>query len=535
MLNTATFKGTAQERGFQHGERFAAEIRRSGIIEFYRDYCAKNLLGGDSRAMALLSRWLHRRCAAGLSAHARDLISGFARGGGFDAEALAPCFAMPDVLNTLIGCFGRLAAAAPTLGCTSVAAWGDYTVDGSFLYARNLDFPGNRIWDQFPLVARHKPDRGIPYVSLGAAGSVLDGITGINEEGVSVALHQHLSRDATPLGGRPILDLGLEALQYSRTIEDAVAICSKSRPTSAWTVVLTHWKRRRAALVEIAPSGVAVKNFDRGTMARANCYLDARHKEKEMDYPCWRESSVVRRRRAEQIIDEHKGRVDAKIMAGLLSDHFDMDRGRLRAFAQTIAQPHNMTSAVFEPEKGILWIADGSSPVCQGPYRKLSLWEDSGPGEALDVKDPLSAKKRAGFRSYIDGFSAWQETGDVASCLRRLEAGAAADPDEPAYRYVIGLLKLRSGDWGAAADSLGLGAAMPDYRHRSEAQRLWLARAHDLAGRRDPAQALYRGLETDALKPSLRRAAKKGLAQPYSAKAAGKIKPDFIYADVHRY
>ncbi len=263
-MKFAEFSGSAKARGERHGELFGAAARESGAMDFFRDYCEREALGGPTPVASRVLDALHRRFAARLSPDARALASGFCRASGFDEPGLLKALVMPDVINYLVGAAGR-ALSAPTLGCTTVAAWGDYTPDGKFLYGRNLDFIGNGLWDKNQLVARHRPDRGIPYVSLSSAGCVLDGITGVNEEGLTVDLHQHISTDVGYWpGGRPILDLGLEVLQFARTIEDAIAIVERNPTTSGWSLVVTHWKQKRGAVLERSPRHFGVQHHREG-------------------------------------------------------------------------------------------------------------------------------------------------------------------------------------------------------------------------------------------------------------------------------
>ena len=42
-------------------------------------------------------------------------------------------------------------------------AWGDATVDGELLFARNFDFPGVGVWDAAPAFVACAPDGGQRY------------------------------------------------------------------------------------------------------------------------------------------------------------------------------------------------------------------------------------------------------------------------------------------------------------------------------------------------------------------------------------
>jgi hypothetical protein len=518
------------------GELFGAQVRESRIVDFYHDYCSRHLPRRSVLA-GLGSRLLLSLVALRFSNQARALIQGFCEASGLEPRKVSRAFVMPDVLNFLVGFSGRLAG-LPTLGCTSAAAWGDYTEGSAFLFARNLDFPGMGFFDRFPAVCRHKPDHGIPYVSVGTAGLVVDGITGINAEGIILALHQHISRDVSILtGGRPILDLGRQVLETCRTLEEAVDAVARWRTTSCWTVVLGDSRRRRACAVERAPDSCVPVWADSGKLGRANDFVTPRLHSREIDYRPWRESSRLRMARVDDLLESKKGRVGPAYMASLLSDRYDAEQGVLRSFAQSIGQVHNMTSVVFEPDRGQLWVSESRAPAHQGPYRRLSLWDESPLGEPLEgVVQGLPEDRRESLAGYVRAITDWQERRNPSELLEDLSEAVENDPEEPVYRYLLGFFAMKTGLFETAAQSFEAGAAMRDIPQRIAAQKLWQARALDLMGRRDSAVRLYGDLcATQGLWPVLRRAAQRGSSRRYSRRSLERCMPDFFYGDIFPY
>lgn len=533
-MRIAEFAGSAKARGERHGELFGAAARESGVMDFFRDYCEREALGGPVPVASGVLDALHRRFAARLSPDARALTAGYCRASGTDERGTLKALVMPDAINYLIGAAGR-ATFAPTLGCTSVAAWGDYARDGRFVYGRNLDFIGNGLWDKNQLVARHRPDKGIPYVSLSSAGCVLDGITGLNEEGLTVDLHQHISTDVGfwP-GGRPILDLGLEVLQFARTIEDAIAIVERNPTTSGWSLVVTHWRQKRGAVLERSPRHFGVSHHRDGRMAFTNTYRHAPLRAREIDAPAFRESSRLREMRAWELLEKSKGRVDATTVASLLGDHLDVERGRVRAFAQCIAYPNNLTSVVMEPESGRMWVGAGPAPMCDSPFVKVSLWgKDEGAVEHLALEPGLSPAQREGFKDYVRAVTSWVNDRDHVRAAEAMKTAVARDPEDPAYRLMSGLFLLQCADWKGAADSFEAGAALPDLPHRSASQRYWRGRALDVLGRRAEAVALYAEAARTATFKPLVAAAQRGTRRRLAP--SRRMMPDVFHADAHAY
>ena len=466
----------------------------------------------------------------------KDLVRGFSRGGGFREEEILRVATMPDVLNFLVG-WGALITGAPTLGCTSVAAWGDYTVDGKFLYARNLDFVGNGYWDKNPLVTRHKPDIGIPFTTIGSAGVMVDGITGINAEGLTVAIHEHYSTEVGFFaGGRPILDLALRVLQNARTVDEAVRLCASWPTISGWSLVVTQWKQRRACVIERTRRNMKVRYAHGERLVQTNDYADPLLNASELNHPGFRESSRLRPQRANEILRENKGAVDASLLAGLLNDRLDPDRARIRAFAQAIHQPNNLTCVIMEPENGILWVSAGEAPACEGPFLKVPMWEEKGPGETLSIPaDPLSPRRREAYTHYLMALKAWFDRRDSRAALLELEEAVTGDPEDPIYRQLYGQMALKVGETETALESFEIGAHLPDMRHRTHVQRLWQARSLDLLGRRPQATTIYESLTRQNPVPPLHRAARKGMASAYQAAAIKDVMPDFFYGDVYAY
>jgi hypothetical protein len=531
-LLSATVKGSALARGRAQGELFGAQARDSGLLEFYRGFCAREIFSELPGPIGGALDRLHGLFAARLSDDSRQRAEGFAQAAGLPARRLVEGLTMPDVLNFIMGVSGRVMS-APTLGCTSAAAWGDYTEDGRLLYARNLDFPGNEVWDRYPLVLRHRPDQGIPFVTVGCAGSIADGITGINEEGLTLALHQHYSTEAGPWpGGRPILDLGAEVLRTCKDLDAAIALCSSVNTTSGWSLVLTHWKKREACVIQKTARRTAVHRSRDGSLVHANTFEEEALRATEIARPAFSESSRLRAKRAAALLEAAKGRVDATMLAGLLNDRLDSDRGLVRAFGQTIHQPYTVTSVVMDPERGCLWMAEGAAPVCETPFRRVALWSDEVFPETIAPHDPLPPAKRAAYGRYLNAYNAWMRRRDADAARSEMAAAAAGDAEDPLYRHLHGLLSLMAGDHAGAHSSFEAGAALPDIPHRRHAQLLWQARAADLLGRRPDASRLYAAVAAERPTAPLLAAAQKGLSRPYRA---AKILPDFLYADAYVY
>lgn len=528
---SATFAGSERRRARAHGELCAARIKETRIVDYYRGY-VKRFLPPSIFANGFVEL-LHAGFARRLSPEGDERLSGFAEAIGISAEEAKRGYVMPDVLNALAGMSGGKAK-LPALGCTSVAAWGPYTRDGRFLYGRNLDFCGVGIFDRYPMVARHRPDKGVPYVSFASAGAVADGVTGINEEGLTVALHQHYTTDVVLLLAktRPVLDLAAEVLRTCRTIDEAAELCAGRATTSGWTLVLTSWREKRACAIERAGTRYSRRDYGEGLCVRTNGYETETLRAREFPYPAMRASSASRAKAARALAEARRGALDPRAMAAILGER-NVENGEL-VFSQGIAQPNNLTSVVFDPEKGEAWFAEGIAPVNGGVFRRVPLWDDSVGDETIEIA--LPAARRDAEHAYNRAYNAWESGAGETGTLPHLDAAAAAAPRDAYVRVIRGFLRLRAGEHGAAAEDLALAAELPDIDHRRAAALLWLARARDAQGRREDALSAYgRAKDLGGEDARLAASAEQGLAEPYDLRRAARVLPDFNLGETYAY
>jgi isopenicillin-N N-acyltransferase-like protein len=70
--------------------------------------------------------------------------------------------------------------------CSSIAAWGDATVDGHLYQTRNLDWSMEVGAHEFPMIVLYIPNEGIPHVVPSFAG-MIGAHTGMNAKGVALS------------------------------------------------------------------------------------------------------------------------------------------------------------------------------------------------------------------------------------------------------------------------------------------------------------------------------------------------------------
>jgi len=98
-------------------------------------------------------------------------LAGLADGSGVPLKTLQALHAVPLLMP---------------YSCSSIAAWGDATVDGHLYQTRNLDWSMDVGAHEFPMIVLYIPNEGIPHVVPSFAG-MIGAHTGMNAKGLALS------------------------------------------------------------------------------------------------------------------------------------------------------------------------------------------------------------------------------------------------------------------------------------------------------------------------------------------------------------
>lgn len=174
-LPVAVVRGTPYEMGYQLGQLFGEQIR--GVVP--------TLVASVSQEMGLTSEDL-REVWARTSAYSDDRLeqelAGLADGSGVSLSILQSMHAIPLLMP---------------YSCSSIAAWGDATVDGHLYQTRNLDWNIEIGAHNYPMIVLYLPDQGVPHVVPSFAG-MIGAHTGMNAKGIALSEMGDASRKEAP-------------------------------------------------------------------------------------------------------------------------------------------------------------------------------------------------------------------------------------------------------------------------------------------------------------------------------------------------
>jgi hypothetical protein len=224
----------------------------------------------------------------------------------------------------------RDASAGRTIGgCTSfVAKNADST-----LHARTVDYWGMGYWQKHALLMYVDPrdpggnPDGYRYLSIADVGELWAGTSGVNDKGLVVTTHLHVSRDIAPLDGRLTmsgLQLALRMatsparpevsvyryvetmLRRAASVDEAVAIAQSMRPVGSWSFIVSD-PTGAHAIVDATPRDLKVH---RDETVATNFYLDAGMRSLEA-FPSRGpiEGARLRYKRAHELVDPRATRM----------------------------------------------------------------------------------------------------------------------------------------------------------------------------------------------------------------------------------
>lgn len=331
--------GTAYEMGYQHGQQAGDLIRK------YLGWIEKS----TGRDRAELGRNAHafEPFIQRLNPAYLEEVRGLAAGAGLPYEEALLCQVRGEAVN------------ARPEGCTAFALTGAATATGQPIAGQNQDLPPE--FSDLGIVLHLKPSDGRPRaITFTFAGQL--GYMGMNQHGVA-----HFANALYNAPWRP----GLPHYPLKRTLleKTTVAQCLRmvqEHPTcSAGNMVFCDGEGT-VADVEIRPEAVALYPDE-----HPDCRLHTNHYLTPEFTPyedATLPDSCPRLDRLRELVKQHWGHIDVRVMKGIMADHQGDPGGICRHGAKG---SYSITGYLAEPAKGLFHVRCGHG--CTGTWTSYEV------------------------------------------------------------------------------------------------------------------------------------------------------------------
>lgn len=277
------------------------------------------------------------------------------------------------------------------VGCTSFATGDAQTADGGMLSGRNFDFYAGDGFAENKIVALVKPDSGFAFLSVTWAG-MMGVVSGMNQAGLTITLNAAPS-EIPSSSATPISILAREILQYSETIDEALAIAKKRKTFVSESLLISSAKDKASALIEKTPNVTHLYRPETLPLICSNHFQSKELRDRELNLRAFEQpDSPYRFETMQHLLDTARNISPKTIVellrhqGGLPGDTLGM--GNPMAINQLIAH-HGV---VFQPEKRMVWVSSG--PFQLGAFAAYDLNAIFGdvapnPGQPLSVDSLL--------------------------------------------------------------------------------------------------------------------------------------------------
>ncbi|MEC3906113.1 C45 family peptidase [Tamlana sp. 2201CG12-4] len=257
------------------------------------------------------------------------------------------------------------------VGCSSFAAWGEKTEDGSLIIGRNFDFYAGDDFAKEKIIAFINPTEGHKFMSV-TWGGMIGIVSGMNEHGLTVTINAGKSK--IPLIAKtPISILNREILQYASTVDEAIAIAKKRKVFVSESILIGSAKDKKAVIIEVSPKNFGVYNVSNSNQLICSNHFqsDAYTNDKKNIKHKAESHSQYRYQRMAELLDQ-QAKITPQIAVDILRNKEglhgkEIGYGNEKALNQLLA--HH--AIVFKPEKGLVWVS--SNPYQLGEFVAYNL------------------------------------------------------------------------------------------------------------------------------------------------------------------
>ena len=412
-------EGDPLERGLGTGALTDSLLKKQERIFFSK---IKDIVPSKTKQNLLRGflKWYNRKLYLNVTEEYKTEIYGISEYTSHDYDYIAPRYLRNLYLHGAHD-IGHALQDLALVGCSSFAAWGDKSEDGSLILGRNFDFYVGDEFAKDKIVAFENPKKGHPFMMVTWAG-MIGAVSGMNMEGLTVTINAGKSK--IPLIAKtPISIVTREILQYASNIEEAIAIAKKRKVFVSESIMVGSAHDKRAVIIEVSPNNFGVYDVPNSNqLICSNQFQSAELKnDKRNLYQIANSHSQYRYDRMLELFDKNP-KISHVVAASILRNREGLHDsaigyGNEKALNQLIAH-HGI---IFKPEQRLVWVS--SNPYQMGEFVCYDLNEvfknrNGNPAttsvakESLDIpKDPfLDTQEYQNYEAYriadrqIDGY-----------------------------------------------------------------------------------------------------------------------------------
>ncbi len=538
-INVLHLRGDDYQMGYQHGHYLKKQCQ-DGAPEYFRGLLKHIIENSDlqrypgfisSLAYKYLEGMKLKGFSKRLSKSTKQEFSGLCDASGMPYEKMKMSAAIVDLTGYLMKITQgkqRLYGAninLPAMGCSTFAAWGDATKDGSMIIGRNMDFIGIGFWDKSPTLLYYHPRNGYDFVTLTSAGIPGGFLNSMNEKGLVITAHQNYTAELN-LKNRPFLELGNELIRNASTIDEAVKIAERNLPIGGWTYLVASRKEKKAVVLEISGKQVITREAKKDFIHATNSYQTTEQKVNEIlmgEGVAW--NSSARYVQMKELLMEYYGKITPGRAAKIMGDHFDPYVKKKRPLGDILVQMVNLTSAVFQPEKGRIWMAEGEAPAANSLYRGFNM-----KGKEIQTLKPNDYTYTKHFKAvpHVVKACLFNYRKDIENAKKELKKALKFAPNEAVINRTLALVHLGEGNYEEAYELLKKLLKIKQSPYKFALSRIWFARCLDLMGKRKEAKESYSHISEETRNSDiLRNAARKGLKKMFTQNDQKVMKVEF--------
>lgn len=247
-------KGDPLERGLITGSltQELLQYQEQVFLDKVKELVPSNF---KQRLLRGFLKWYNRKLYLNVKEEYKTEIYGLSRYASKSYNDIAPRYLRSLYLHGAHD-IGHALQDLSLVGCSSFAAWGSKTEDGQLIIGRNFDFYAGDEFAKHKIISFIKPDKGIPFMMV-TWGGMIGAVSGMNQQGITITLNAGKS-DMPLIAKTPISLVAREILQYSTSIEEAIAIAKKREVFVSESIMVGSAKDNKAVLIEVAPNNFGV-------------------------------------------------------------------------------------------------------------------------------------------------------------------------------------------------------------------------------------------------------------------------------------